>query len=132
MGNPESPTVRRGQTQPLLVETCVFCRIVAGVAHATILHRDDRVVAFRDIHPVAPTHILIVPAKHISSLNDLGPQDEPLLGDMLRLARTLAEREKVDSRGYRLVINTGLEAGQSVAHLHLHLLGDRRMGWPPG
>ena len=110
----------------------MFCRIVAGQAGATILYRDERVVAFRDIHPVAPTHILIVPSGHISSLNDLGGPDEPLLGHMLGVAHELAVREKVDGSGYRIVINTGPEAGQSVSHLHLHLLAGRRMQWPPG
>lgn len=116
----------------MFVESCVFCRIVRGQAGATILHRDEQVVAFRDIHPAAPTHILIVPTRHISSLNELGGPDEPLLGHMLVVAHELAVQEKVDGSGYRIVINTGPEAGQSVAHLHLHLLAGRHMHWPPG
>ena len=116
----------------MFVESCVFCRIVRGQARATILHRDEQVVAFRDIHPAAPTHVLIVPTRHISSLNDLGDPDESLLGPMIRIAHELAVRERVDGSGYRIVINTGPEAGQSVSHVHLHLLGGRRMQWPPG
>jgi histidine triad (HIT) family protein len=111
---------------------CAFCRIVAGEASATIVHRDDHLVAFRDINPVAPTHILIIPTRHISSLNESDVQDQALLGAMVQLARSLAETEKVAGRGYRLVINTGPEAGQSVSHLHAHLLAGRRMHWPPG
>ena len=117
---------------PTYVESCVFCQIVRGQARATILHQDEQVVAFRDIHPAAPTHILVIPARHISSLNDLGGSDEPLLGMMIRTAHELAVREKVDGSGYRIVMNTGPEAGQSVEHLHLHLLAGRRMHWPPG
>ena len=91
----------------MFVESCVFCRIVRGQAPATILHRDEQLVAFRDIHPAAPTHILIVPLRHISSLNDVMPTDEPLLGHMIRVAQELAVREKVDGSGYRIVVNTG-------------------------
>lgn len=116
----------------MFVESCVFCRIVRGQARATILHRDEQVVAFRDIHPAAPTHILIVPTMHISSLNELGGPDAPMLGHMLGAAHELAVQEKVDGSGYRIVINTGPEAGQTVAHLHLHLLAGRHMHWPPG
>jgi histidine triad (HIT) family protein len=116
----------------MFLESCVFCRIVRGQATATIVYRDELVVAFRDIHQAAPTHILIVPIGHISSLNDLGQPDEPLLGHMIRMAHELAVRENVDGSGYRIVINTGPEAGQSVSHLHLHLLAGRRMQWPPG
>ncbi len=114
------------------IETCVFCQIVQGNADATILHRDRRLVAFRDIHPVAPIHILVVPIQHVSSLNEADAADESLLGAMIQLARQLAAREKLGQTGYRLVINTGADAGQSVLHVHLHLLGGRRMGWPPG
>jgi histidine triad (HIT) family protein len=109
----------------------VFCRIVRGQAPAAIVHRDEQLVAFRDIHPAAPTHILIVPLRH-ASLNDVTPTDEPLLGHLIRVAHEVAVRENVDGSGYRIVVNTGREAGQSVSHLHLHLLAGRRMQWPPG
>ena len=92
-----------------------------------IVHRDDHLVAFRDIHPVAPIHILIIPTRHISSLNEIGPDEQALLGELVHLAHWLAEKEEVAGRGYRLVINTGTEAGQSVFHLHAHLLAGRRM-----
>lgn len=109
--------------------TCPFCRIIAGQAPAEVLYRDEQVIAFRDIHPQAPTHILVVPLEHVPYLD--GVEDEQLLGHLLRVAATLADREGIGG-GYRVVINRGREAGQSVFHLHLHLLGGRRMGWPPG
>ncbi len=111
---------------------CIFCRIVANQATANILYRDQTVTAFRDSHPVASTHLLIVPNRHIESLNGLGDEDDGLLGYMLLVARRLAIKEGVDKSGYRLVINTGNEAGQSIPHLHLHLIGGRLMHWPPG
>ena len=88
--------------------------------------------AFRDIHPQAPTHILIVPNKHVDSLNDLHSEDQELFGRLFSLAAQLARQEKIDQSGYRLVVNTGRDAGQSVFHLHIHLLGGRQMRWPPG
>ena len=111
---------------------CVFCRIVAGEAPATIVHEDGEIVAFRDIHPQAPVHLLIVPRRHVASLGDAGDGDAALLGRMLLVARDLAAREGIDARGWRLVTNRGRGAGQSVFHLHFHLLGGRVMGWPPG
>lgn len=113
-------------------ESCPFCQIVRGEASATIIHRDETVVAFRDIQPVAPTHVLIVPTKHLNSVHELQDGDGGLLGKMLALACDLAGREGLEAGGYRLVINTGADAGQSVYHLHMHLLGGRRMHWPPG
>lgn len=114
------------------MKSCVFCEIVAGKAQAAIMHREEQVVAFRDVRPVAPTHILIVPVRHIASLDEIGLEDEALLGRLFAVARDLAVRESVDRSGYRLVLNTGPEAGQSVYHIHLHLLGGRQMHWPPG
>ena len=114
------------------VESCVFCRIGRGQAPAAIVHRDEQLVAFRDIQPAAPTDILIVPLRHMASLNELMPADEPLLGHMIRVAHEIAVRENVDGSGYRIVANTGHEAGQSIAHVHLHLLAGRSMHWPPG
>jgi histidine triad (HIT) family protein len=113
-------------------ESCIFCQIVAGNAPADVLHRDELVVAFRDIRQAAPTHILIVPARHVRSLMDLRPGDDGLLGHMFAVAQELAVQEKMGTRGYRVVVNTGPDGGQTVFHLHLHLLGGRRMHWPPG
>ncbi len=113
-------------------ELCVFCRIVAGQSPASIIYRDAQVVAFRDVRPVAPTHILIVPTQHIGSLDQVEGGDEELLSALLVTARKLAAQEGVDKGGYRLVLNTGANAGQSVFHLHLHLMGGRALHWPPG
>jgi histidine triad (HIT) family protein len=110
---------------------CTFCRIVGGNAPAQIVYRGEGVTAFRDIHPQAPVHILIVPDRHIARLDDAQPEDAELLGRLLLAARQLAEQEGL-SDGYRLVLNTGPRAGQSVFHLHLHLLGGRSLRWPPG
>lgn len=110
---------------------CLFCKIVAGEVEADILWEGDEAVAFRDISPQAPTHILVVPRRHIGGLADSEPGDDALLGTLLGAARQLAEQEGIGS-GYRVVINNGASAGQSVFHLHLHLLGGRRFGWPPG
>ena len=111
------------------MEPCPFCRIVAGELPARIIHRDELCTAFWDIHPQAPVHLLIVPNQHLADLNEAAAEPA-LLGHMLGVATQLAQR--MIGGGYRLVINTGREAGQSVFHLHLHLLGGRRMGWPPG
>lgn len=113
-------------------ENCLFCKIVAGEIPGDILYKDDRVTAFRDINPVAPTHVLIVPNKHIPSTNELEEQDEPVVGHLFIAAKELAEREGVAEDGYRLIINTGQNAGQVVFHLHLHLIGGQRMRHPMG
>jgi histidine triad (HIT) family protein len=110
---------------------CVFCRIASGGIPARIVHRDDHVLAFEDLNPQAPVHLLIVPLKHIASLNDASAADRELLGRMWLLARDLAAEKKV-AAGYRVVTNCGAPAGQSVFHIHLHLLGGRAMAWPPG
>lgn len=112
--------------------SCIFCRIVAGEIPATIVHRDDQVTAFRDINPQAPVHVLVVPNRHIPRVGALTEQDEALVGHLVRTAATLAASEGVAERGYRLVLNSGPDAGQSVDHLHLHLLAGRRLQWPPG
>ncbi len=106
---------------------CIFCRIIAGEAPATILYADELVTAFYDIHPITPVHILVVPNRHIESVNDIRKEDATLLGHLIVIARQLASTHGLEQRGYRLVINTGPEAGQSVFHLHLHLIGGRRM-----
>jgi histidine triad (HIT) family protein len=104
---------------------CIFCRIVKGEASSEIVYQDEEVTAFRDIHPKAPTHILVVPNKHIRSLAHAAPEDTLLLGRLLQVAKDLADQEGIEHSGYRLVMNCGYGAGQVVHHLHVHLLG----GW---
>lgn len=111
---------------------CTFCKIVAGEIASDKVFDDDQVTAFRDINPVAPTHILIVPNKHIPSVNEIETEDEQLVGHMFTVARQLAEREDIRDSGYRLIINTGPDAGQVVFHVHLHLIGGQRMRHPMG
>ena len=111
---------------------CLFCRIVAGEVPATEVHADDLVVAIRDISPRAPTHILLLPREHVGSAAELTEAHGPMLGRLFAVGAELARREGLAERGYRLVTNVGRESGQSVGHLHVHLLGGRRMGWPPG
>lgn len=111
---------------------CLFCQIAAREIPADIVHESDNVVAFRDVNPQAPTHILLIPKEHIVSARDLREEHEGVLGELFRSAAHLARADGVDDRGWRLVTNVGAEAGQSVHHLHFHLLGGRRMGWPPG
>jgi histidine triad (HIT) family protein len=114
------------------VSDCIFCRIISGEAPGDILYQDEQITAFRDIHPVAPVHVLIVPNRHIASVNDLEAEDELLLGRMFTLARMLAEQEGIRDSGYRLIVNTGAHGGQVVYHLHLHLIGGQRMRHPMG
>jgi histidine triad (HIT) family protein len=104
---------------------CPFCKIIASESPAQILHRDHQVTAFRDTHPIASTHILIVTNRHIASVNELVPDDDSLVGHMVMVAKDLAKQEGITERGYRLIINTGANAGQSIFHLHLHLIGGR-------
>ena len=111
---------------------CLFCAVIAGKAKGAIVYRDDSVVAFRDILPRAPVHILIVPVKHIASVLDLDSSDSAVVGDIFRVAAKLAQDEGIATTGFRVVVNCGRDAGQSVFHLHYHLLGGRVMGWPPG
>ncbi len=105
--------------------SCIFCKIISGESPAKNLYRDDLVTAFRDIHPIASTHILVVTNRHIDSVNDLEPEDEPLVGHMLIVAKGLAMQEGIAEGGYRLIVNTGAHGGQTVYHLHLHLIGGR-------
>jgi len=112
------------------MESCLFCRIAARELPSQMAHEDDRVVAFHDIAPVAPVHMLIVPRKHIATLNDVTPEDEALLAHMFQIARKLAEQSGVDQKGYRTLFNVNAEAGQTVFHLHLHVIGGRRLSWP--
>ena len=112
--------------------SCLFCRIAAGEIPATIVYQDDQIVAFEDTNPQAPMHVLIVPRLHIPTLNDLAPDHDALIGAMMRRAAALAADRGYDSRGYRTVFNCQEDAGQTVWHLHLHVLAGRRLGWPPG
>jgi histidine triad (HIT) family protein len=106
---------------------CIFCKIVAGQIPADVVYQDDEFLAFRDIHPMAPVHVLIVPRAHIGALTDLAKRDEGLMGRLILAAKAVAEKEGVSEKGYRLSINCGPEGGQLVPHLHLHLLGGRRL-----
>lgn len=109
---------------------CVFCRIAGGEIPATVVKRGDGMLAFRDLNPQAPTHLLVIPAHHVASLNDA--KDPALLGRLLAFARDVARETGVADKGYRVVVNTNPDGGQTVFHLHLHLLGGRPMTWPPG
>jgi histidine triad (HIT) family protein len=111
---------------------CIFCKIVAGKAKATIVYKDEQVTAFRDLHPVAPTHILIVPNKHIESVGTLEEADITIAGQLLFTARKLAEQEGIVESGFRIIANTGAHGGQTVPHLHFHLIGGQRMNFPMG
>ena len=111
---------------------CIFCKIVNGKSPANIVYKDEAVTAFLDIHPVTPTHILIVPNKHIASVNDIHPEDEPLMAKLFTVAKKLAEREDIYEDGYRLIVNTGEHGRQVVFHLHMHLMGGQRMRHPIG
>ena len=112
--------------------TCLFCKIISGDIPGTIVYRDEEATAFRDINPVGPTHILIVPNRHIDSVNALEEGDEKLAGHLLRVAGQLAKSEGIDQTGYRLIANTGPDGGQAVFHLHMHLIGGQRMKHPMG
>jgi histidine triad (HIT) family protein len=112
--------------------SCLFCRIVAHDAPAEILHETETVLAFRDIRPGAPTHLLVIPKEHVRDVRDLEDRHAGMVLDLMQAATHLARTEKVDESGWRLVSNVGPDARQSVFHLHLHLLGGRPMGWPPG
>lgn len=111
---------------------CIFCKIASGEISSQIEHQDQEILAFRDINPQAPVHLLIIPRRHIPRLSDLTEEDRELMGKMVLVATDLARQHRLDERGYRLVVNCGREAGQGVFHLHLHLLGGRTMHWPPG
>ena len=111
---------------------CLFCKIVARDIPATIVHEDDRMVAFKDINGQAPMHVLIVPRRHIASLNDLAEGDDGLMGEMIRRGAAIAAANGYADRGYRTVFNCNADAGQTVFHIHLHVLGGRRLAWPPG
>ena len=111
---------------------CIFCKVAAGEIPAETVYEDEQVVAFRDINPVAPTHVLIIPRKHIPTVNDLQPDDAEVVGQLSLAAKKVAAELGVADEGYRLNINTNAGAGQSVFHLHMHLLAGRSFNWPPG
>jgi len=111
---------------------CLFCKILEGKIPAKIIYENTQVLAFRDINPQAPTHVLIIPRKHIASTNDIVPEDASLVGELYLAAKEIARQEGIDGPGYRTVMNCNLAAGQTVYHLHLHLLGGRQLRWPPG
>ena len=115
-----------------MTDTCIFCKIVSSEIKADFVYRDEQVTAFRDIHAVAPTHILIVPNRHIESVSTLEVEDEPLVGHLFTVAGQLANEEGISKGGYRLITNTGVDGGQTVLHLHLHLIGGQRMRYPMG
>jgi len=110
---------------------CLFCRIVAGEIPAEIVYESDTAVAFRDINPQAPTHVLVIPRKHIATINHIDAADEALIGSLYTAAREIATMEGIADHGYRAVMNCNEAAGQTVFHIHLHVLGGRQMGWPP-
>ncbi|HBB90115.1 MAG TPA: histidine triad nucleotide-binding protein [Blastocatellia bacterium] len=111
---------------------CLFCRIINGEIPAEFVRQDDRAIVISDINPQAPTHLLVIPREHLDSLDDASQKDEALLGHLLRVAAQVANAAGLDEGGYRTVINTGAGAGQSVFHLHVHVLGGRSLSWPPG
>jgi histidine triad (HIT) family protein len=113
-------------------QSCLFCRVIGRKTPVEFLHEDALVVAFNDIRPQAPVHLLICPKKHIATLNDLTPEDDELIGHMFQVAKTMAEQLNIHQRGYRTVFNVNAGAGQSVFHIHLHVLGGRPFSWPPG
>lgn len=126
-------TVRRhasGGRRPM--DDCIFCKIAAGEIPADKVYENDQVVAFRDLNPQAPTHVLVIPRRHIATLNDLQPVDEGVIGQLFAAVRDVASAEGLAESGYRTVINCNEAGGQTVFHIHLHLLGGRTMHWPPG
>jgi histidine triad (HIT) family protein len=111
---------------------CLFCLIISREVQASIVYEDEWVLAFNDINPQAPTHVLVVPKRHIASLNDLQPDDDAIVGELVRRAAAIAHERGISAGGFRTVFNTNREAGQTVFHIHLHLLGGRPLHWPPG
>jgi histidine triad (HIT) family protein len=111
---------------------CLFCKIINRDIPGSIVYEDDRVLAFNDINPQAPTHVLIVPKRHIESLNSLQAGDDQIVGELVRRAAAIAKERGISAGGYRTVFNTNRDAGQTVFHIHLHLIGGRSMSWPPG
>ena len=113
-------------------ETCLFCKIIAGKIQGDFVYQDEHCVAIRDVNPQAPMHVLVIPREHLESLDDAAQKDEPVLGHLLRVGARVANEQGHGESGYRTVINTGAGAGQSVFHLHVHVLAGRPLNWPPG
>jgi histidine triad (HIT) family protein len=111
---------------------CLFCKIISREIPASLVYEDDRVLAFNDINPQGPTHVLVVPKRHIATLNDLSPDDDQIVGEVVRRAAAIARERGIDEGGFRAVFNTNRNAGQTVFHIHLHLIGGRSLAWPPG
>ena len=111
---------------------CLFCKIISREIPGSIVYEDERILALNDINPQAPTHVLVVPKRHIASLTDLGVEDDRLVGELVRRAAAIAKERGISTGGFRTVFNTNRDAGQTVFHIHLHLLGGRNMTWPPG
>jgi len=111
---------------------CLFCKIIERKIPSSIVYEDERVFAFNDINPQAPTHVLVIPKRHIESLNEISTEDDQIVGELVRRAAAIAKERGISAGGYRTVFNTNREAGQTVFHIHLHLLGGRSMHWPPG
>src|SRR5690606_20233936 len=123
---------RKEEGEDMPEPSCIFCKIAAGEIESNIVYRDERIVAFRDLNPQAPTHVLVIPRKHVATINDLGAEDAETAGRLFLVAAEVAKSEGVDESGYRVVMNCGEGAGQSVFHIHLHVLGGRAFRWPPG
>jgi len=116
----------------MAIPDCLFCKIVSGEIDADIVYSDDNVLAFRDVKPQAPTHVLVIPRKHVSTINDLEDSDAAVPGRLVIAAKKIARQEGLSEKGYRIAMNCMEGAGQSVFHIHLHLLGGRKFSWPPG
>jgi len=114
------------------MENCIFCKIIQKEIPTSFIYEDDRMVAFKDINPQAPIHILLIPKEHYASLNDVPEDKKDILSHLLLKARQIASKQGISERGYRIVLNTARDSGQEVLHIHFHLLGGRRMNWPPG
>ena len=113
-------------------QDCLFCKVLNGDIPADIVYESDSAIAFRDINPQAPTHVLVIPRKHVATINDLGEEDQEIVGSLYLAAKDIARAEGLSDEGYRVVMNCNEGAGQSVFHIHLHVLGGRALGWPPG
>jgi histidine triad (HIT) family protein len=126
-----SATEDQNLTERIMTD-CLFCGIAGGKIKAKIVYQNDHLLAFKDIAPKAPVHILLIPRKHLVSVADIADEDRALIGEIFQAAAELAREQGIADSGYRIVVNSGADAGQSVFHLHYHLLGGRRMSWPPG
>lgn len=114
------------------MEKCLFCKIANGEIKSDLIYEDDNIVAFNDIRPQAPVHVIIIPRRHIERVSDIDKKDRNLAGDLILAAATVARKKNIEKSGYRLVINCNKDAGQEIFHIHIHLLGGRKFSWPPG